>query len=353
MCIPLHGQGVSTGIAAGEICSYSFSEIKPAILLTHAFSSIVVAMKKLILAYYIVIFLLGLPANLLALYAFCRKIHTKALPSDILLLNLTVSDLLFLLCLPLKMYEAACDGFWRLPKVLCQFSTFVYYSTIYNSSGLLMANSVDRWLCVAYPIWHRQTIRPWHGVLASLLIWILSFAHFVYLYLIELGPNSSPQSGLFCYSNLTDTQMALVLPIRLELSVVFFIIPLLVSSFCYIRFILILSRVSNLQPGKRRRAMGLALGTLLVFVVCFLPYNLSHILGFIWGVSVAWRDEVLLLTATNAILDPIIFYFSSSAFQGNIWGVVSLLWRNSCCERVCVCCRPLVEASTDSTEPIP
>lgn len=307
----------------------------------------------MILAYYIIIFLLGLPANLLALYAFSRKIHTKALPSDILLLNLTVSDLLFLLCLTLKMYEAVCDGLWLLPDVLCQLSSFVYYSTIYNSSGLLMATSVDRWLCVAYPIWYRISVRPWHGVLASLLIWILSLIHFVYIYVIDLSPSSWSPAGSFCYANLSDDKLAQILPIRLELSVVCFIIPLLVSSFCYIRFILILSQVSNLQPAKQRRAMGMALGTLLVFVVCFLPYNLSHILGFIWKVSVEWRDEVLLLTATNAILDPIIFYFSSSAFQGNIWGVVSLLWRDSCCESVSVCSAPSVEPDSTARESTP
>lgn len=319
--------------------------------MTYAFSSIVVATKTFVLAYYIVIFLLGLPANLLALYAFSRKIHTKAFPSDILLLNLTASDLLFLLCLTLKMYEAASNGAWLLPDIVCQISTFVYYSTIYTSSLLLMATSVDRWLCVAYPIRYRIAVRPWHGILASLVIWILSFMHFVYLYVIDLNPSRVSTSS--CYANLSDEQMAVVLPVRLELSLVGFIIPLLVSSFCYVRFILILSQVSSLELEKRRRAVGMALGTLLVFVVCFLPYNLSHIVGFFRKESEDWRDDVLLLTATNAIFDPIIFYFSSAAFQENVWGVVSLLWRNSCCERecVCVCSGPLVVADSTAKEP--
>ncbi|XP_062394053.1 free fatty acid receptor 2-like [Sardina pilchardus] len=301
-------------------------------------------MDTLILAYYITIFILGLPANLLALYAFSRKIHTKASPTDILLLNLTISDLLFLLCLPLKMLEAAWDMRWHLPEALCQFSTFIYYSTIYNSSGLLMAVSVDRNLCVEYAIWYRQHVRPLHGILASIVIWTLSLSHFTYLYVIEIMPNNSS----VCYSNFSEAQLALVQPIRLELFVVFFVLPLLVSSFCYLRFVLVLSRVSHLEPGKRTRAIGMALGTLLVFVVCFLPYNLSHVLGYIQGVSMTWRDEVLLLTATNAIIDPIIFYFSSSTFQGNIWGVVSLVWRNGCCE-TSVCTRPSVEPDSGPT----
>ena len=53
--------------------------------------------SEVILSVYIITFVIGFPANLLALYAFSVKIHVKANPTDILLLNLTVSDLLFLI----------------------------------------------------------------------------------------------------------------------------------------------------------------------------------------------------------------------------------------------------------------
>ncbi|XP_012684571.1 free fatty acid receptor 3-like [Clupea harengus] len=301
-------------------------------------------MELFILAYYIIIFLFGLPANILALYAFSCKIHTKASPTDVLLLNLTVSDLLFLLCLPLKMYEVASGMHWLLPQTLCLLSTFVFYTTIHNSSILLTATSVDRYLCVGYAVWYRQHVRAMHGVLASVFIWILSSAHFIYLYLIELMPDSSSPSSGVCYDNFTEAQLGVIQPIRLELCVVFFILPLLVSSFCYVRFILILSRISRLQPEKRRRAAGMAVGTLLVFVVCFMPYNITHILGYIQGGSVGWRTEALLLTATNAILDPIIFYFSSSTFQGSTRKVICLMWSNGCCKTKCT--SPPVEAAT-------
>ncbi|XP_038550547.1 uncharacterized protein LOC119884158 isoform X2 [Micropterus salmoides] len=58
---------------------------------------------------------------------------------DILLLNLTVSDLIFLIILPLKMHEAASGMKWNLPEFLCSITAFTFFSTIYTSSLLLMA----------------------------------------------------------------------------------------------------------------------------------------------------------------------------------------------------------------------
>ncbi|MBN3312527.1 FFAR3 protein, partial [Atractosteus spatula] len=50
-------------------------------------------------------------------------------------------------------------------------------------------------------------------------------------------------------------------------------------------------------------------------ILCFLPYNISHVVGYIKGYSPSWRTYALLLSTFNTCLNPIIFYFSSSAFQ--------------------------------------
>ncbi|KAJ7985342.1 hypothetical protein DPEC_G00351070 [Dallia pectoralis] len=272
--------------------------------------------SKVILSVYIITFLLGLPANLLALYIFSVKIHKKPTPTDIILLNLTVSDLVFLLLLPLKMHEAASDMVWTFSRALCDISTFVFFSTIYTSSLLLMALSIDRYLCVAFPFQYRQHSRPWFGVATSLVVWAFSMSHLGFVYVVE--GKTVMDDGLnqsVCYDNFTEEQLNLVLPIRLELCVVLYVIPLLVCTFCYLNFILILSRTPNLRAEKKNRAIGMALGTLLVFLVCFLPYNITHVQGFIIQGSMDWRHYALLLTTANTVLDPITFYFSSSYFQ--------------------------------------
>ncbi|KPP67566.1 free fatty acid receptor 2-like, partial [Scleropages formosus] len=208
-----------------------------------------------ILSGYIVTFLIGLPTNILSLCAFSIKVHSKPMSTDILLLNLTVSDLLFLIVLPLKMHEAASEMKWLFPYFL-----------------------------------------------------------FVFITEYLIAQNTTLNTEI-CYDNFSGEQLNVLLPVRLEISIVIFLAPLLICTFCYLSCIRILYSQPRICQKKKKKAIGMALGTLLVFVICFLPFNVSHVLGFLEGKSPAWRYYTLLLSAFNTCLDPFIFYFSSSIFQ--------------------------------------
>ncbi|CAB1333506.1 unnamed protein product [Coregonus sp. 'balchen'] len=267
--------------------------------------------SEVILSIYVIIFLMGLPANILALYAFSVKIHNKPTPTDILLLNLTVSDL-FLLFLPLKMYEAASNMLWDLPKFLCSITSFTFFSTIYTSSLLLMAVSVVRYLAVAFPVTYRLLHKPFYSVVASAIIWLISMAHCSIVFIIQ---HLTPSNSSVCYENFTEKQLAIILPVRLEFFIMLCLVPLMVCIFCYLRCICILYMSPRISPGQKQKAIGMALGTLAMFLMCVLPYNFSHVLGFFTNSSPSWRYYTLLLSAFNTCLDPIIFYFSSSTFR--------------------------------------
>ncbi|XP_023280599.1 free fatty acid receptor 2-like [Seriola lalandi dorsalis] len=310
----------------------------------------------LCLSVYIITFVLGFPANILAFYTFCKKVRQKASPIDILLLNLTISDLLFLLFLPFKMQEVMNNMLWDMPYPLCPLSGFIFYMTIYNSTFFLTAVSVERYLGVAFPIQHTLRRRPMYAVAASIFFWIFSFLHLSIVFIVPLigvenppdnpsGVNATRSSATgdnnkeVCYENFTEAQLNVLLPVRLELCVVLFCIPFLICSFCYINFIRILSKLQHIDRRRRLRAIGMALGTLLVFALCFGPYNVSHIVGFITWKSPDWRDKALLCSTFNACLDPLIFYFSSSAVRGNVGsvmeGVKSRLNRCMSCHARC------------------
>lgn len=56
--------------------------------------------------------------------------------------------------------------------------------------------------------------------------------------------------------------------------------------------------------------MALVVATLFNFLVCFGPYNVSHVVGFFRKTSERWRVCAVML-ALSACIDPLIFYFSS------------------------------------------
>ncbi|XP_071751049.1 free fatty acid receptor 3-like [Centroberyx gerrardi] len=286
--------------------------------------------SHLLLSVYILTFLMGVPANILAFCTFWRKVRRKAAPIDILLLNLTISDLIFLAFLPFKMKEASDDMTWSLPYFLCPFTGFLFYVTIYNSTLLLTAVSVERYLGVAFPIRYSLCRRPRYAVVASVLFWVVSSLNLSIVYIVPFSQwvkgapgddeDANATAAPFlppstCYLDFSEDELKILLPVRLELFLVLFCIPFLICCFCYVNFILILSRLPNISRRRRLRAIGLALGTLLVFAVCFGPYNASHVVGFVRQDSEKWRDVALLSSTFNACLDPFIFYFSSAAVR--------------------------------------
>ncbi|XP_078507177.1 free fatty acid receptor 2-like [Lissotriton helveticus] len=289
--------------------------------------------QYVVLSIYILTFLTGFPSNLLAFYTFFIRVRQRLVPIDILLLNLTISDLLLLLFLPFKMNEAASGMQWNMPPFLCPLTGFFYYSSIYTSTLFLTAVSVERYLGVAFPIKYKINRKPQYAIVASLIFWVLASSHCSVVYIVQYGvPNN--ETGIntnHCYDNFSEEQKRILLPVRLEMCIVLFIIPFIITLFCYINFVRILMSLPNISSKRKQRAIGLAVATLVNFILCFAPYNISHIVGFITNKSPDWRVGALLPSTFNATLDPVIFYFSSTAVQRTFIDCFTLILRRLRC----------------------
>ncbi|XP_031467932.1 free fatty acid receptor 2-like, partial [Phasianus colchicus] len=112
------------------------------------------------------------------------------------------------------------------------------------------------------------------------------------------------------------------LPLRLVLFLVLFLLPFAITMFCYVHIIRALLTRPHIPLQKKYRTVGLAVATMVNFVICFGPYNLSHVVGFVQQRSPTWRPYAVLLTTLSPALDPFIFYFSSSAVRRAVRGVV-------------------------------
>uniref|UniRef100_A0A8C0Z7Y9 Free fatty acid receptor 3-like n=1 Tax=Cyanistes caeruleus TaxID=156563 RepID=A0A8C0Z7Y9_CYACU len=146
--------------------------------------------STLVLTVYILTFTIGFPANIFTLTVLatkCGRSNPSLTSCDLLLLNLTFSDLLLLLFLPLKMAEAAAGMVWPLPDLWCPLVNFCFYSSMYLSGLFLAALSVRRYLGVVFPLRFRDRRRPGRVLAVSAVIWLVACGHCSVVFVAELG----------------------------------------------------------------------------------------------------------------------------------------------------------------------
>uniref|UniRef100_A0ACB8GDZ9 Uncharacterized protein n=1 Tax=Sphaerodactylus townsendi TaxID=933632 RepID=A0ACB8GDZ9_9SAUR len=151
---------------------------------------------------------------------------------------------------------------------------------MYLSILFLASISVDRFLGVVYPIKYKMHRRPVYALVICVCFWMLVCSHCSIIYIYRYGGSNesipySPNTS-HCYDNFSLQQLRVIYSLRLELCLFFFCFPFIITLFCYVKVIHLLSSLSNVKPSKKRRAVGLAVATLLNFIICFAPYNVSH-----------------------------------------------------------------------------
>ncbi|XP_030597031.1 free fatty acid receptor 3 [Archocentrus centrarchus] len=270
------------------------------------------------LVIYIFTFLLGLPANLLVLFVYMRKARKHgATPNVVYALNLCLANLGLLVWLPVKALETLLQD-WRLPAPVCPVYSFFLYSSLYGSCLFITAVTVGRYVSIAFPIIYKRWRCARNTCIISAVLWLLVLLHLSPALVAEGGAFfvSTGNNTSACYEVFSESQLAVLLPLRLEMAIVLFLLPLILTTFCTMRCVTLVWR-SKLSPMGKRRVLVIALSTLVVFVVCYAPYNASHIVGFVTDKNVSWRTYALLTSTCNVFLDPVVMLmFSPDASRG-------------------------------------
>uniref|UniRef100_A0A671LRI3 Si:dkey-211g8.9 n=1 Tax=Sinocyclocheilus anshuiensis TaxID=1608454 RepID=A0A671LRI3_9TELE len=240
---------------------------------------------------YILTFLLGLPGNLLVLFVYI-----------LYALNLCVANLALVLWMPVKVAETVLQG-WALPAAVCPVYSFFLFSFLV----------VGHYLNIAYPITYKLYRRAHTSCLVSAILWLLVLVHLGIAFIVEGGGHFvslSEENVSACYENFTQEQLEVLVPLRLEMALLLFLVPLVLSAFCTLRC-LVLVRHSALPSDGKRRVLAIALSTLVVFVVCYGPYNVSHVVGFVLDTNVEWRSEAMLSCSCSVFLEPVVMLMLS------------------------------------------
>uniref|UniRef100_A0A3Q3EUW5 Si:dkey-211g8.9 n=1 Tax=Kryptolebias marmoratus TaxID=37003 RepID=A0A3Q3EUW5_KRYMA len=259
------------------------------------------------LSVYTFTFLLGLPANLLVFFVYVRKARKHgATPNVVYALNLCVANLALVAWLPVKALETLLRD-WTLPAPVCPIYSFFLYSSLYGSCLFITAVTAGRYLSIAFPIIYKRYRHARLSCFICAALWALVMLHLSVSLMAEGGAYFvGVQDDISaCYNHFNTSQLVVLLPLRLEMAVVLFMLPLMVTSFCTLRCVTLVWR-SNLPSAGKKRVLAVALSTLAVFVICYAPYNASHVVGFVQGANVEWRVSAMLTSSCNVFLEPVV-----------------------------------------------
>ncbi|XP_026482135.1 opsin, ultraviolet-sensitive-like [Ctenocephalides felis] len=267
---------------------------------------------------YAVIMVIGLIGNSLELLLFvrCRSLRT---PSNILVVNLAVSDFLMMSKMPIFIYNSILQG-PALGSIGCRLYGFVGGLTGTASICTLSAIAYDRQRIIANPLQPISNVSRSHSRRAVIYIWLYSLI-FASIPLSDSKLGSYVPEGYLTscsFDYLTDTMDAKLF--ILVFFVAAWVIPFIVIMVSYIKILIVVKQakefnfVVNRRMDKARGAeVKIAIIIIVIISVWFLawtPYAIVALLGvFGYGHLISPLGSMIpaLFCKTASCVDPFIY----------------------------------------------
>lgn len=276
---------------------------------------------------YITVFVVGLPANAVAIWVFLFRTKKKH-PSSIFMANLALADLLFVIWVPLKIAYHLNGNDWIYGESLCRVLVAFFYGNMYCSIAFIACISVQRCKAVLYPLDKRRGNCA--AVAVSVAIWLVVWLITIPLYLYDQQVRVTNLEIHTCHDVTRPSQKKTAAGYFLTMGTLGFIVPAIV---CIVSYALMLKALRNSMTDPtitrmRRKAVALIVIVLVMFLVCFTPSNIMLLVHYalllrgspntLYGSYIT----TLCLASLNSCLDPFLYYFISEDFREHVKNTV-------------------------------
>lgn len=298
------------------------------------------AVSDLLMSVYILAFVFGLIFNVLTIGPIIQQVRQQNV-LGIFLLNLSISDFLFIITMPLWINYYRWHHRWMLGSWSCNVAGFVYYSNMYISTYLLCCISVDRCLVVSYPLRFKTRRTSCYAWIQCAIVYVVVVVMHIVLLIHDnlTDTHDEKDDNDRCYETYPmEKPIALFNMIRVGLG---FLLPLLVLAVCYWRVLATVGQSPGLSVQVKRKVRLLSFGVIGIFSVCFAPYHLLLLIRSVVfynsnfdtshdGSYCKFEDQMhfffscmLALSSLNAVVDPVLYVLVSNG----VWEQIKLTWR--------------------------
>ncbi|XP_009899887.2 2-oxoglutarate receptor 1 [Dryobates pubescens] len=219
---------------------------------------------------YSLIFLLCFPGTIVTIFVYFVKMRPWK-SSTIIMLNLSVTDLLYVATLPFFIHYSANGNNWIFGDFMCKFIHFCFYINMYSGIIFLTCFSIFRFFVVVYPIKFLFLQKRTWAVVTCIVVWTISL-----LAISPLGiliATKHTRNRTICLDLAAAEDLDTSRWYNWLLTVLAFFLPLLMVTLCYVLIIYTLATGPHTQAFYKQKARRLAVVLLVVFYVCFLPFH--------------------------------------------------------------------------------
>lgn len=290
-------------------------------------------------AFMSIICFLGVLGNSFVLVVFCLEKHRSSV-ADIYLSNLALADLLMVSCLPFWVATIVNEFHWSFGEPMCQIINVIIGINYYCSVLFITLVSVDRYLVLTRPLSQGRNRGACRARMICFCIWttgvLLSFPAIIFRsvqFLPDLGIKvcylDYPHDGWRLRYNFTVIVVGFVIPVPIVSYTSYHIIKVLRSS---------RRTRNNNSHGMERKAAILVLTVLIVFIICWLPYqtfifldSLDHyniISGCTWAHILDIGEQLTTYIGySNSFLNPFLYVFVGKHFKQRAKKVFQAVFR--------------------------
>ncbi|KAL8168985.1 UNVERIFIED_CONTAM: B2 bradykinin receptor, partial [Gekko kuhli] len=270
---------------------------------------------------------LGVVENVFVLLVFCLH-KSRCTVAEIYLANLAMADLLLLCGLPFWAINMANNFNWPFGNFLCKAVNSIVQMNFYSSIYLLVMVSIDRYLALVKTMTLGRMRRPLCAKLNCLVIWIsalLLCSPALIFRSTQYMPEYKFTGCILVYPPHSYWQVVT----NVLLNTVGFLLPLCVITYCTVQIIQALKN-NDLRKLKavqtEKRATTLILAVLLLFIICWLPFQITTFFDTLLSVKVisgcAAEEAIHVATQiatycsfSNSCLNPIAYVIVGKHFQ--------------------------------------
>lgn len=197
--------------------------------------------------------------------------------------------------------------------------------------------SVDRYLAIVHAVAAMRARTLHYGIIASVTIWVISViaaAPQVIFASLEIDPDDNSVQCQPLYPEDTENFWKMLRNFSENTVGLFLCLPIMI--FCYVKILVVLNKCRN---SKKDRAVKLIFSIVCVFVVCWVPYNVTVFLQTLQLFDLLNNCEAIkkissathyaeIIALSHCCVNPVIYAFVGEKFKKSLGKVLT---RYPCC----------------------